>query len=116
MVDIENVKNIIHELYNSLEGRQNKSNELLDITDVLFQVYLKIDSANNPEALVNRLVHYIRSVSLKGRIYYPPKDENLMIKLGIIGQKAGINGLYKADFSDKSQFFSYFDNNKMIRR
>lgn len=30
-----------------------------------------------------------------------------MIDLGVIGQKAGLNGSYMSDYSDKSQFYSY---------
>ncbi|MCD2257468.1 bacteriocin immunity protein [Lactobacillus sp. CC-MHH1034] len=84
-----------------------QTSELLDITDVLAQVYQKIDTAKNPEALVNRLVNYIRIVSSKGRLHFPPAEEKLMIDLGAIGQRAGLNGSYMADFSDKSQFYSY---------
>ncbi|MDN6771361.1 MAG: bacteriocin immunity protein, partial [Lactococcus sp.] len=29
------------------------------------------------------------------------------IQLSIIGQKAGLNGAYMADFSDKSQFYKF---------
>ncbi|MDK1722544.1 bacteriocin immunity protein [Dellaglioa algida] len=111
-----NAKELIHELYNYLIKRSNTSTSLLDITDVLLQVYTKIETVDNPEALVNRLVNYIYSVGFKGRINLTPAEERLLAELGVIGQKAGLNGLYKADFSDKSQFYSYFDNNKMPRR
>ncbi|MFS7400170.1 bacteriocin immunity protein [Carnobacterium maltaromaticum] len=113
---MEKVKESIHELYNSLIKRSDSSTSLLDITDVLLQVYTKIDSVDNPEALVNRLVNYIYSVGFKGRIKLSPKEEELLIELGVFGQRAGLNGLYKANFSDKSQFYSYFDKNKMPRR
>ncbi|NSO89360.1 bacteriocin immunity protein [Vagococcus fluvialis] len=116
MIMNDETKNYISKLINILQKKNNKSSEMLDIIDVLTQVYLKIDTTKNPEALINRLVHYIRSVAIKGRIYFPPEEEDLIIKLGAIGQKAGLNGLYMADFSDKSQFYSYFDKNKMIRR
>lgn len=101
------IKNNIHELYNLLSKRTDPSPELLDIIDVLLQVHLKIDTSNNPPALLNRLVNYIRALSLKGRIHYSAEEENLLIQLGLSSQQAGLNGLYKANFSDKSQFYTW---------
>ncbi|EGO9277175.1 bacteriocin immunity protein [Enterococcus faecalis] len=112
----ELAREYIHKLYNLLNKRKDNTSELLDITDVLLQVYKKLDTVENPEALVNRLVNYIRSMALKGRIYFPSTEEHLMIELGVIGQKAGLNGLYKADYSDKSQFYSYSELSEMPRR
>ena len=106
----EKSKEYIHELYNSLNTHENMSPELLDILDVLLQVYTKIDNEKNPEALVNRLVQYIRSLSLKGRLHYSHLEEKWLIELGLIGQKAGLNGLYRGDFSDKSQFYKFTEN------
>ncbi|MHC9533466.1 bacteriocin immunity protein [Dellaglioa sp. BT-FLS60] len=102
-------KKYIYDLISTLKLRQNQSPELLDIIDVLSQVYKKLDSAKNPPALINRLVNYIRSISIKGKIHFPSNEESLIIELGVIGQKAGLNGLYMADFSDKSQFYSYLE-------
>ncbi|MFI3731138.1 bacteriocin immunity protein, partial [Vagococcus fluvialis] len=62
----DETKNYISKLINILQKKTNKSSEMLDIIDVLTQVYLKIDTTKNPEALINRLVHYIRSVAIKG--------------------------------------------------
>ena len=92
-----------------LSGWSDQSGDLLDIIDVLMQVDKKITTTKNPEALVNRLVNYIRSVAIKGRLHFPNEEEKLMIDLGIIGQKAGLNGAYMADFSDKSQFYGMLE-------
>ena len=92
-----------------LSGGSDQSGDLLDIIDVLMQVDKKITTPKNPEALVNRLVNYIRSVAIKGRLHFPDEEEKLMIDLGIIGQKAGLNGAYMADFSDKSQFYGILE-------
>ncbi|WP_102115701.1 bacteriocin immunity protein [Lactiplantibacillus plantarum] len=92
-----------------LIGWSDQSGDLLDIIDVLMQVDKKITTTKNPEALVNRLVNYIRSVAIKGRLHFPDEEEKLMIDLGIIGQKAGLNGAYMADFSDKSQFYGMLE-------
>ncbi|HAP8853142.1 TPA: bacteriocin immunity protein, partial [Enterococcus faecium] len=54
-INIDHTKKVIHELYNSLMTRPNQTKALLDITDVLFQVYKKIDTAKYPEILVNKL-------------------------------------------------------------
>ena len=107
MADREDAKEYIHKLYNNLSKREDHSAELIDITDVLLQVYTKLDHEKNPAALVNRLVNYIRSMALKGKIHFPSEDEKLMIELRQIGQRAGLNGVYRSNYSDKSQFYSY---------
>lgn len=58
-VNVNYVKEVIHELYNSLAERPEKSSALLDILDVLAQVYKKIYQEEYPEYLVDRLVKYI---------------------------------------------------------
>lgn len=99
----------IKELLGLLNHFENQSTELLDILDVLAQVYRKLPEAKNPEAVLNRLVNYIRSVALAGRIHFPKKEEALIIDLGVLGQRAGLNGVYMSDFSDKSQFYNIFE-------
>lgn len=100
-------KNIIHDLYNILNKRNDQSSELLDILDVLLQVYKELDKIKNSEALINRLTQYIRITASSGRINFSSSEEKLVIKLSIIGQKAGLNGVYMADFSDKTQFYKF---------
>ncbi len=39
----EEAKEKIHELYNLLSRREEQPSEILDITDVLLQVYKKLD-------------------------------------------------------------------------
>lgn len=112
----EEAKREIHELYNLLSKRSEQPTELLDITDVLLQVYQKLDEEKNPVALLNRLVNYIRNAALKGRLNFSKKEEALIIQLGVFGQKAGLNGIYRGDYSDKSQFYSYLEQSKMPRR
>ncbi|KRK63859.1 hypothetical protein FC72_GL001098 [Companilactobacillus tucceti DSM 20183] len=46
-------------------------------------------------------------MALKGKIHFLKPEEDLIIDLGYFGQKAGLNGQYMADFSDKSQFYSF---------
>jgi hypothetical protein len=99
----------INRLIAILDKRKLKSAKLNDIIDVLLQVSSKLPTAKNPEALVMRLINYIRSVSLEDQLHYSKDEENLIIELEVIGQKAGLNGQYMADFGDKSQFYSIFE-------
>lgn len=92
-----------------LAARPDQTPEMRDILDVLGQVHKKITKVKNPPALVNRLVNYIRIRSSAGKLHYPKNQEALLIDLSVIGQQAGWNGLYRADFSDKSQFYSIFE-------
>ncbi|WP_282802077.1 bacteriocin immunity protein [Secundilactobacillus kimchicus] len=105
---IEKAKPYIKALCTGLKQYSEQPKELRDITDVLTQVYKKIDSTKNPEALVNRLVNYIYVAGF-GAIHLKPEDEKLLIELGAIGSKAGWNGRYMSDFANKSQFYSIFD-------
>lgn len=99
----------IKELLGILNNYEKKQSELLDIIDVLAQVYRKLPETKNPEALLNRLVNYIRSVALAGQIHFPTNEEKLIADIGILGQRAGLNGVYMADYSAKSQFYSIFE-------
>lgn len=67
-VNVEETKEVIHELYNNLMDRPQKTSGLLDITDVLLQVYKKIDTTKYPEYLLNKLVNYIYSVGFDQKI------------------------------------------------
>ena len=108
MSSIENkaLKDIV-DLYSLLRERKDQTPEMLDITDVLLEVSKKLKTTKNPEALINRLVQYIRSTAIKGKIYFPPEEEKIVISLSAIGKKAGLIGLYMADFSDKTQFYTW---------
>lgn len=103
----DSIKATIHELYSLLNNRDDQSPELLDILDVLGQVYQNIDDSKHPEALVNRLVNFIRSTAIKGRLNFPKEQETLIINLSAIGQKASWNGNEYGDTSDKSQFYNW---------
>jgi len=109
IVERDQIQSDVQQLRLRLEKWDQPSSELLDILDVLGQVEKKLETTKNPEALVNRLVNYVRSLAIKGRIHFPTEEESLMINLSVYGQKAGLNGLYMADFSDKSQFYSLLE-------
>ncbi len=105
---LEDSKNYTSTLYSLLVDNVDKPG-YSDICDVLLQVSKKLDNTQSVEALINRLVNYIRITASTYKIIFSKKEEELIIKLGVIGQKAGLNGQYMADFSDKSQFYSVFD-------
>jgi len=112
----EQAKQNAHDLYNILIKKSDKSANMLNITDVLMQVYSKLDEAENPEALVDRLAKYIYSEAMGGRIHFEKEEEALLMDLASFGSKAGLNGANYADFSDKSYFYSVFDEAEMPRR
>lgn len=111
---IDQAKDTIDQLYDLLSARPDQSATLLDITDVLEQVYKKLDTAKNPEALLNKLVNYIRFKGKVAKLCFPKPQEALIDDLAWIAIKAGWNGSYRADFEDKRQFYSLFE--KMPRR
>ncbi|TGD21640.1 bacteriocin immunity protein [Companilactobacillus suantsaicola] len=113
MLDIEKTKKVIHELYNSLHQHPDQSSYLLNITDVLSQVYLKLDTVKNPEAWLSRLVNYIYMEAFS-RVHFSRKEDDLLIELGDLSKKSGLNGRNRASFDDKSQFYGLFE--KMPRR
>lgn len=58
----------IHKLYNDLMQHE-QTPALIDITDVLLQVYKKLDTVKNPEVWVNRLVNYIPELFMNKQKY-----------------------------------------------
>ncbi|WP_125710410.1 helix-turn-helix domain-containing protein [Lacticaseibacillus porcinae] len=107
-------KQYIKELYGLLRHEPNPTPQLLDITDVLAQVYRKLDTAKNPVALLNRMVNYIRVKAKAGYYIFPKPQESLLGELAWFGAKAGWNGAYMSDFSDKRQFYGLLE--RMPRR
>ncbi|MGM0212778.1 bacteriocin immunity protein [Enterococcus sp. AZ109] len=105
----ETAQELVHNLYNYLVKQPDPSEGLQDIIEVLLQVYKKLDTAKNPEALVNRLVNYIYSVGFNQHIHFDKPAEKLLNGLSAIGQRAGLNGVYRSNTSDKTQFFGYLD-------
>ncbi|KRO00018.1 bacteriocin immunity protein [Companilactobacillus kimchiensis] len=109
----EDAKLHIHNLYNSLNQRQEKPSYLLNITDVLAQVYLKMDTAKNPEVWLNRLANYIYNEEFN-RIHLTREEDKDLMALGNLSKSAGWNGMNRGNFNDKSQFYSIFE--RMPRR
>lgn len=106
--DVTQVKENIKNLYDQLNATEDKNSHLLNITDVLMQVYNKLDKSKDPVVLVNHMVNYCY-VEGFGRILLTKSEEALLIELGTYGKEAGLNGRYMANFADKSQFYSIFE-------
>ncbi|HDL0823812.1 TPA: bacteriocin immunity protein, partial [Enterococcus faecium] len=51
-----------------------------------------------------RLVNYLYFTAYTNKIRFTEYQEELIRNLSEIGRTAGINGLYRADYGDKSQF------------
>lgn len=98
----------IHDLYNDLMERE-QTPALIDITDVLLQVYKKLDTVKNPEVWVNRLVNYIYIVGKASNVGFNRQEEAMLIALGDISKLAGWNGGNRAAFNDKMQFYGPLD-------
>lgn len=105
----EDSKKHIKGLYDSLMARPEKDSHLLNITDVLKEVYGKIDKDKNPTDLLTRLVKYIYIEGFS-RISLSKTEEADLIALGDISKRGGSATIaYNGNFSDKSQFYSLFE-------
>jgi transcriptional regulator with XRE-family HTH domain len=107
---VQTSRQYIEELLSMLEQEHSVRPEMLDIIDVLHQVDKKLDAHKNPAALVNRMINYLRIRASAGRIVFPKPQEALIGELAWIGNSAGWNGAYRADFTDKSQFYGFMEN------
>lgn len=96
-------KDLVHSLYNSLS--KSKENNFDDIKEVLLKVYTKLDLYDEKNIpLINRLVNYIYFTAYTKKLTFSPNEENIIRELSEIGKYAGLNGVYRSDYGDKSQF------------
>lgn len=101
--EMNNSKDLVHSLYNSIA--ESKKNNFDDIKEVLLKVYVKLDLSDEENVpLINRLVNYIYFTTYTGKLHFSPNEENIIKKLAGIGKCAGLNGVYRSDYGDKSQF------------
>jgi hypothetical protein len=59
--------------------------------------------------ILKRGVNYIRVKAKAGYYIFPTPQESLLGELAWIGAKAGWNGAYMSDFSDKRQFYGLLE-------
>lgn len=96
-------KDLVHSLYNSIS--QSKKNNFDDIKEVLLKVYVKLDLSDEKNIpLINRLVNYIYFTAYTEKLHFSSNEENIIKELSEIGKYAGLNGVYRSDYGDKSQF------------
>ena len=79
-INIDHTKKVIHELYNSLMTRPNQTKALLDITDVLFQVYKKIDTEKM------KAPSFLMVLTGTGAYAYRRKDGVIVVPIGCLKQ------------------------------
>ena len=96
-------KDLVHSLYNSIS--QSKKNNFDDIKEVLLKVYVKLDLSDEKNIpLINRLVNYIYFTAYTEKLHFSSNEEKIIKELSEIGKHAGLNGVYRSDYGDKSQF------------
>ncbi|NGT49771.1 bacteriocin immunity protein [Clostridium perfringens] len=96
-------KYLVHSLYNSLS--KLKTNNFDDIKEVLLKVYNKLDLYDEKNIpLINILVNYIYFTAYTQKLTFSSNEENIIRELSEIGKYAGLNGVYRSDYGDKSQF------------
>lgn len=80
--EIKNAKSLISALNDLIINREDyqQKSELRDISDVLVQVNKTIDINKYPERLLSKLTTFIYSMGPAGKIYFPKKKSNLLIK------------------------------------
>ncbi|WP_300261404.1 bacteriocin immunity protein [Clostridium sp.] len=96
-------KDLVHSLYNSIS--KSKANNFDDIKEVLLKVYTKLDLSDKKNIpLINRLVNYIYFTAYTKKLIFSYNEENIIKELSEIGKYSGLNGVYRSDYGDKSQF------------
>lgn len=95
-------KAIVHELYNDIA--QTDGSDMNEIKEVLLKVYQKLDNVKDEVPLINRLVNFIYFKALNEHLSFTPSQDKLIGQSAQIGGKAGLNGVYRSDHGDKSQF------------
>lgn len=100
---MSNSKELVHSLYNSISSSNKTGFE--DIKEVLLKVYVKLDSnENNNAPLLNRLINYLYFTGYTNNLKFSFEENELIRQISDIAKYAGINGVYRSDYGDKSQF------------
>ena len=76
-----------------------------DIKEVLLKVYVKLDTNEDKNIpIINRLVNYLYFTGYTNNLTFSSEENELIKQLAEIGKYAGLNGVYRSDYGDKSQF------------
>lgn len=92
-------KQIVHDLYNDLD-----QSDMKDIKEVLLEVYKKLEDNKENVPLINRLVNFIYFTAFNKKLHFSEEQENMVRQLSAIGQRAGLNGVYRSNYGEKTQF------------
>ncbi|MFC6169029.1 bacteriocin immunity protein [Loigolactobacillus jiayinensis] len=100
--DKAQAKQIIHELYNSLE--HNSAPGIAAVREALLTVYTKTDQTDNIEPLYSRLVNLIYSQGAAAPLGLTHDQEKLVRDLADIGKRAGPAGGAFMAYGNKDSF------------
>ena len=78
--------------------------EYADLKFVLGRVENRLMHKGNPERWANRLVNYIRFAEFNQQFILNQEQKEIVGQLATIGRYVGINGVYRTDYGDISQF------------
>lgn len=96
-------KQLVHDLYNNLV-QSSTGKEMEDIKEVLLKVYKRLNDSKENPPLINRLINFIYFKAITEKLTFSEEQDELIRQLSSIGQRAGLNGSYRANYGDKSQF------------
>ena len=77
---------------------------MTELKDVLMKVYCKLDDKKENPPLIDRLVNYIYFTGFTNKLHFTQAQEKMISQLSFIGRTAGLNGVYRSNYADKSQF------------
>lgn len=93
---------LVHTLYNKIDFAGNPN--MAELQGVLLRVFKRLPTTETPEGLVNHLVNYINFTAYTDGYTFNDEQHQLIRQLTDIGNRAGINGAYRSNYGDPSQF------------
>lgn len=98
--NLEATLSLVRQLASSL----GNSTEYADLKFVLERVETHLMHKGDSERWANRLVNYIRFAEFNKQFSMNQEQKEIIGQLAAIGKYAGINGAYRTDYGDISQF------------
>ena len=89
------------QLFNQIS--KHDTTDLDNLKDVLIRVNQHIDS-KDPVVTANRLANYIYFVGFTDHVALTQEASDIVKQIAALGKTAGVNGSYRAWYSDSSQF------------
>ncbi len=98
-------KKIVHTLYNDLSKNNDpKFNEILEVLQKVFVRLNSLEKYKDDSPLINRLVNYLYFTAYTNKLTFSETQVELIKRLSEIGKRAGLNGIYRGNYGDISQF------------